>query len=78
MSNPYDYLSATAVAFSMNNTELYDFIGTLEVLTEQVTLGGLSAIYALGDTIFGYKSKLIENFNALYPTTTTYTDESWK
>jgi len=35
------------------------------------------ATYSLGDTIFGYKSKLIENFNAMFPTTTMYTDETW-
>jgi len=34
VSNPYDYLGATAIAFSMDNNQLYDFIGTLEVLTE--------------------------------------------
>lgn len=64
-------MSAAGIAFGLTNQELYSFIGTLEVLTEQNTLGGLLGIYSLGSVLFGYESDLIQNINAQYPVTTT-------
>jgi len=48
------YREATMQSFDLTEKELYNFLDTMNLLTEQVTLGGPDKLYSVQDIIFGY------------------------
>jgi len=67
-----------AETYSLTKEQLWNFVDTLSLQTEQLTLGGPNKDYSLGDLMFGYTSTLISDINKLVPTNIMWSDSVFK
>lgn len=74
-TNPTPYLSAAAINWNMNITDLYTVMNGMDYMVQEYVLGGLTRNSTLGDIVFGYPNALAQELSPFR--TLNYTDYYW-